>query len=290
MTDVAQMTLSRFGVAQWGRTTRLVVFYLILLAVAAIFILPYIFAIFAALKPLSAIVSERAWTPPSSFYTSNFSDVLNGQHFLTYLGNTALTAIILTVGQVVFSMMGAYAFARMDFPGRNMLFWLYLATLMVPNVVTLVPLYIIMQHIGALNTYWGIFLPYFLGTPYAIFLMRQFFMTIPEDIIEAARLDGCGEQRILWRIVVPLAKPVLLTASVIAFVFGWNNFLWPLIVTNTTDLRVTTVGIANLQSNFTVQWNLVLAGSLIALVPMLIIFAIFQRQIVNSIQLTGVNR
>jgi multiple sugar transport system permease protein len=288
--DVAQVSLSRFGVSQWGRTSRLVVFYLILLAVAAIFIVPYIFAIFASFKPLSGIVGERAWDPPTSFDTSNFDDILHSQHFLTYLGNTALTAIILTVGQVVFSMMGAYAFARMQFPGRNLLFWVYLATLMVPNVVTLVPLYIIMQNLSLLNTYWAIFLPYFLGTPYAIFLMRQFFMTIPEEVIEAARLDGCGEQRILWRIVVPLARPVLLTAAVIAFVFGWNNFLWPLIVTDSTNLRVVTVGIANLQSNFTVQYNLVLAGSLIALVPMLVIFGIFQKYIVSSIQLTGANR
>lgn len=278
------------NLTRWGRTGRLTLFYLVLAAVAVIFIAPYIFAIFASFKPLNKITSDRAWQPPSSLSTSNFSQVLHSQHFLTYLGNTAMLAIIITIGQVVFSMMGAYAFARMRFPGRDFLFWIYLATLMVPNVVTLVPMYIVMEHLHLLNTYWAIFLPYVLGTPYAIFLMRQFFLTIPEEIIEAARLDGCGEQRIMWRVVVPLSKPILLTAGVIAFVFGWNNFLWPLIVTDSTSLRVVTVGISNLQSNFTVQWNLVLAGSLIALVPMLIIFAIFQRQIVNSIQLTGVNR
>ncbi len=278
------------GLLRWGRFGRLTIFYLILIAVAAVFIAPYIFAIFASFKSLSDIQSQRAWQPPSHFGTSNFSQVLHSQHFLTYLGNTAMIAIIITIGQVLFSMMGAYAFARLPFPGRDFLFWVYLATLMVPNVVTLVPMYIVMEHLHLLNTYWAIFLPYVLGTPYAIFLMRQFFMTIPEDIIEAARLDGCGEQRILWRVVVPLSKPILLTAAVIAFVFGWNNFLWPLIVTDSTSLRVVTVGISNLQSNFTVQWGLVLAGSLIALVPMLIVFALFQKQIVNSIQLTGVNR
>jgi multiple sugar transport system permease protein len=273
-----------------GRYGRLGIFYLILIAVAAVFICPYIFAIFAAFKPLSGVVKDRAWVPPGHFDTSNFSEVLHSQHFLTYLGNTAMLAIIITIGQVLFSMMGAYAFARMKFPGRDLLFWVYLATLMVPNVVTLVPMYIIMNHLHLLNTYWAIFLPYVLGTPYAIFLMRQFFLTIPEELIEAARLDGCGEQRIMWRVVVPLSKPILLTAGVIAFVFGWNNFLWPLIVTDSTSLRVVTVGISNLQSNFTVQWNLVLAGSLIALVPMLIVFSIFQKYIVRSIQLTGVNR
>jgi len=278
------------GLLRWSRYGRLTVFYLVLVAVAAVFIAPYIFAIFASFKPLSGVVHDKAWQPPSHFDTSNFSTVLRSQHFLKYLGNTAMIAVILTVGQVVFSMMGAYAFARMRFPGRDALFWVYLATLMVPNVVTLVPLYIIMNRMHLLNTYWAIFLPYVLGTPYAIFLIRQYFMTIPEEIIEAARLDGCGEQRILWRVVVPLSKPILMTASVIAFTFAWNNFLWPLIVTDSTSLRVATVGISNLNSNFTAQWNLVVAGSLIALVPMIIVFAIFQKQIVNSIQLTGVNR
>src|SRR5579875_2754899 len=176
-------------ILRWGRYGRLTVFYVVLAIVAAIFIAPYIFAIFASFKPLSKITSERAWQPPSGLSTSNFSQVLHSQHFLTYLGNTAMLAIIITIGQVVFSMMGAYAFARMRFPGRDFLFWIYLATLMVPNVVTLVPMYIIMEHLHLLNTYWAIFLPYVLGTPYAIFLMRQFFLTIPEEIIEAARLD-----------------------------------------------------------------------------------------------------
>lgn len=276
--------------ATWGRAGRLSIFYIVLLAVAAIFVFPYLFAIFAAFKPLSSILGGKPWDLPTSFYTANFTEIFRNQNFVTYLENTALVAIILTVGQVLFSMMGAYAFARMRFPGRDALFWIYLATLMVPNAVTLVPMYIIMEHIGLLNTYWAIFLPYMLGAPYAIFLMRQYFMTIPEELIEAARLDGCGEQRILWRIVVPLSKPILLTAAVIAFVFGWNNFLWPLIVTDSTSLRVLSVGIADFHSNFAVQYNLILAGSLVALVPMLVFFVIFQRQIVRSIQLTGVHR
>ena len=118
-----------------------------------------------------------------------------------------------TAGQVVFSMMGAYAFARMEFPGRDALFWMYLATLMVPNVVTLVPLYVMFAKAGLLNTYCAIFLPYTLGVPQAVFLMRQNFMTIPKEVMEAARLDGCSESRILWRIVVPISKPIIITAS-----------------------------------------------------------------------------
>ena len=187
-------------------------------------------------------------------------------------------------------MMGAYAFARMEFPGRDSLFWLYLMTLMVPNIVTLVPLYVLFAHSHLLNTYWAIFLPYVLGVPYSVFLMRQYFMTIPKEVMEAARLDGCSEGRILWRIIVPIARPIIITATLLAFVFGWNNFMWPLIVTNSNSLSVLTVGIAYFNSNFSVQWNLILAGALVALVPMVILFAIFQKHIVNSISLTGINR
>ncbi len=278
------------GPSTASRVVRLTLYYLALLVIAAIFICPYLFAIFASFKPLSGVLGERPWIPPTSLSTTNFSQVLFDQHFSTYLLNTLMVTVILTAGQVVFSMLAAYAFARMHFPGREALFWVYLATLMVPGAVTMIPLYVIMDNIHLLNTYWALFLPYVLGVPYMIFLMRQYLLTIPEELIEAARIDGCNEIRILWTMIVPLSRPILITGSLIAFVFGWNNFLWPLIATNSTSLRVNTVGIADLQSNFGTQWNLVLAGSLLALIPMVILFMIFQKQIVRSISLGGVSR
>jgi multiple sugar transport system permease protein len=273
-----------------GKGLRLTVFYLLLLIIALIFLLPYVMSIFAAFKPLSAILSQSPLTPPKSPTWSNFSTLFSQYDFGRYLANTLLVTVILTAGQVTFSMMGAYAFARMEFPGRDALFWVYLMTLMVPNIVTLVPLYVMFAHAHLLNTYWAIFLPYALGVPYSVFLMRQYFMTIPKEVMEAARLDGCSESRILWQIIVPISRPILITATLLAFVFGWNNFLWPLIVTNSNSLNVLTVGIANFNSNFSVQWNLILAGALVALVPMVILFTIFQKHIVNSISLTGINR
>jgi multiple sugar transport system permease protein len=273
-----------------GKGVRLTLFYLLLVIIALIFILPYLMSIFAAFKPLSAILSQSPLRPPSPPTWSNFSTLFSQYDFGRYLLNTLLVTVILTTGQVTFSMMGAYAFARMEFPGRDSLFWLYLMTLMVPNVVTLVPLYVMFAHAHVLNTYWAIFLPYVLGVPCSVFLMRQYFMTIPKEVMEAARLDGCSEARILWRIIVPISRPIIITATLLAFVFGWNNFLWPLIVTNSPSLNVLTVSIANFNSNFSVQWNLILAGALVALVPMVILFAIFQKHIVNSISLTGINR
>jgi multiple sugar transport system permease protein len=273
-----------------GRGARLTVFYVLLVIIALIFVLPYLMSVFAAFKPLPAILAQSPLRPPTSPTWSNFSTLFSQYDFGRYLANTLLVTVILTAGQVIFSMMGAYAFARMSFPGRDSLFWLYLMTLMVPNIVTLVPLYVLFAHSHLLNTYWAIFLPYVLGVPYSVFLMRQYFMTIPKEVMEAARLDGCSESRILWRIIVPISRPILITATLLAFVFGWNNFMWPLIVTNSNSLNVLTVGIANFNSNFSVQWNLILAGALVALIPMVILFAIFQKHIVNSISLTGINR
>ena len=273
-----------------AKSLRYTVFYLCLTLIAVIFVAPYVLAFFGALKPASAIYSSSPWTLPHSFYTGNFRTILFSDDFIRYLGNTALVTAALTIGQVTFGVLAAYAFARLEFPGRDGLFSIYLATLMVPNIVTIVPLYTMMREFGLTNTYWAIFLPYVLGTPYTIFLMRQYFRSLPSEVFAAARVDGASEWRILTRLVIPMGRPIIITSTLIAFVFGWNNFLWPLIVTDTNSQQVLTVGISALQSAFSEQWNLVLAASLVALVPLLVIFALFQKQIVRSIQLSGVNR
>lgn len=270
------------------RSLQLAIFYLIMTAIAAVFLVPYLFTVFAAFKPIGQIFSEPAWVPPSGLDIGNFTHDFLYAGFLRYLENTLGVTCVLTLGQVVFSIFGAYAFARLSFPGRDKIFWLYLMTLMVPNAVTIIPLYSIMRMGHLLNTYWAIFLPYVFGAPYTIFLMRQFFRNIPQEVIDAARVDGCSEWRILARIVVPLSKPVIVTATLIAFVFGWNNFLWPLIVTNSQSLYVLTIGLANFQSNYSSQWNYSLAASVITLFPMALVFAIFQRHIVRSISITQI--
>jgi multiple sugar transport system permease protein len=266
------------------------VYYVLLLAMVVVFITPYLFALMAAFKPLSEVTTDKAWQLPSHFTWTNFSDIFSKYDFGNYLVNTVIVTVILTIGQVTFSLMGAYAFARLQFPGREALFWTYLAMLMVPNVVTMIPLYVIMSRTGLINTYWAIFLPYVLGTPYAVFLMRQYLLTIPGEVIEAARLDGCSDLKILWKVVVPMSRPIIITATLLAVVFSWNNFLWPLIATDSNSLQVLTVGIANFNSNFTAQWNLVLAGSFVALIPMVLLFAFFQKYIVRSVNLSGASR
>ena len=273
-----------------ARTLKYTAFYLCLTLIAVVFVGPYVLAFFGAFKPASDLSSSSPWTLPHSFYTGNFRTILFSNGFIRYLGNTALVTAALTIGQVSFGVLAAYAFARLEFPGRDGLFSVYLATLMVPNIVTIVPLYTMVREFHLTNTYWAIFLPYTLGVPYTIFLMRQYFRSLPSDVFAAARVDGASEWRIVTRLIIPMGRPIIVTATLIAFVFGWNNFLWPLIVTDSNSKQVLTVSIAALQSAFSNQWNLVLAASLVALVPLLIIFAVFQKQIVRSIQLSGVNR
>ena len=272
------------------RSVRYTSFYACLVLIGVVFVAPYVLAVFGAFKSPADLFGTAPWAPPRSVYLDNFQNLFATKGFLRYLGNTALVTAVLTAGQVGFGVLAAYAFARLEFPGRDAVFALYLATLMVPNVVTLVPLYTIMREANLIDTYWALFLPYALGSPYTIFLMRQFFMSLPEDVFAAARVDGCSEFRILRSILLPMARPIIATAALIALVFGWNNFMWPLIVTDDPSKQVLTVGVAALQSSFSNQWNLVLAGSLVALAPLLLLFAAFQKQIVRSIQLSGINR
>jgi multiple sugar transport system permease protein len=273
-----------------GRVVRYSAFYLVLALIGVVFVAPYVLAFFGALKPTADLAATSPWTPPRALYLGNFGAVLDAGGFLRFFGNTILVTVALTLGQVTFGVLAAYAFARLEFPGRDGLFAVYLATLMVPNVVTIVPLYTMMRQIHLIDTYWAIFLPYSLGVPYTIFLMRQYFLSLPSDVFAAARVDGGSEWRILTSILIPMGRPIIVTATLIAFVFGWNNFLWPLIVTDTASNQVLTVSIAEMQSAFSQQWNLVLAASLVALVPLLVVFAVFQKQIVRSIQLSGVHR
>jgi multiple sugar transport system permease protein len=264
-----------------------VIAYVILLLGVVISLFPYFLALSTALKPANQIFSSAPWTLPNPVTFQNFIDVVTKYNFLNYAWHTLVFAITLTIGQLIFSTLAAYAFARMEFPGREQIFWLYLATLMVPTIVTLIPLFIILRTFDLVNTWVGLVLPFVLGTPFGIFLMRQFFLTIPRDLENAARIDGAGTLQIMFRVIVPLSRPILATLAIITFVNAWNNFTWPLIITDTDNLRVLTVGIAAFQSNFGTQWNLMMAAGFIALGPLLILFFLFQKHIVRSIHLSG---
>ena len=203
------------------------------------------------------------------------------------LAVTALMTVVITLGQLVFSVLAAYAFARLEFPGRDALFWVYVATLMVPGTVTVVPLYLMMAELGLRNTFWALVLPFLFGSPYAIFLLREYFRGIPADLLKAARIDGANTLDVLVHVIVPSSKPILATLTLITVVSQWNSFMWPLVITSGRRWQVLTVATAGLQSQYNAQWTLVMAATTVAIVPLVMLFVVFQRHIVRSIVVTG---
>jgi multiple sugar transport system permease protein len=263
--------------------------YLVLLAGALLSVGPYLMTVNAAFKSKQEILTSDPWTPPADPILSNFAEVWSRYDFAQFVLNSCVVAVAVTVGQLVFSTLAAYAFARLDFPGRDQLFWAYIATLMVPQIVTLVPTFIIVRELGLVDTHLGLILPFVFGflMPYGVFLVRQYFKTIPDSIEQAARIDGAGTLTILWRVMIPMAKPILGTLAIISFVNTWNNLLWPLIITHSASTKVITRGIAQMQSQFNQEYHLILAASTMALLPLVAVFLVFQRHIVRSIALTG---
>ena len=193
----------------------------------------------------------------------------------------------MTLGNLVFCSMLGYAFAKIDFWGRTWLFRLVLATLMIPGMVTLVPLFVLVSNLGMVNTYFGLILP-FLAGPFGVFLMRQFMQGIPDELIDAARVDGAGEFRIFARVVMPLCKPALATLAILTFLGSWNNFLWPLVVSSTEDMYTLPVALAlySVGQNST-QYGLLLAGAMVVVVPILIVFFALQKHFVQGLATTG---
>jgi multiple sugar transport system permease protein len=200
---------------------------------------------------------------------------------------TALMTAVILIGQMTFSVLAAYAFARLRFPGRDVLFWVYIATLMVPATVTVVPLYLMMAEVGLRNTFWALVLPFMFGSPYAIFLLREYFRTIPADVINAARIDGANTLDVIVYVVVPASRPILVTLALITVVSQWNNFMWPLVITSGSKWQVLTVATAGLQSRYNAQWTVVMAATTVAIVPLIVLFVALGRHIVRSIVVTG---
>jgi len=270
-----------------GQRVRGTTVYLLLAVGGLISIAPYLMTLNAAFKPQSTLLSTQAWTPAVPSTWSNFTTLWQQYDMSGFIVHTTIVAGVITLGQLVFTTLAAYAFARLDFPGREPLFWGFIAMMMVPQIVTLIPLFLIMSHLQLIDTYRALILPYVFGTPYGIFLVRQYFQTIPADLEAAARIDGAGTWGILRRIMLPLSKPILATLATITFVNTWNSLLWPLMATSSERDEVVTVGVAALQGQFASELHILLPAAAVALLPLIAIFLLFQRHIVRSIALTG---
>ena len=257
------------------------------LAVGAVITLaPFLLGLLTSFTSARQFSTESPLSWPRPPTLENYSG-LAGVGFGRAAEVTALMTAIILLGQIVFSVLAAYAFARVRFAGRDVLFWVYLATLMVPATVTVVPLYLMMAEAGLRNTFWALVLPFMFGSPYAIFLLREYFRAIPAELINAARMDGANTLDVIAHVVVPASRPILVTLALITVVSQWNNFMWPLVITSGDKWQVLTVATAGLQSQYNAQWTLVMAATTVAIVPLVVLFVALGRHIARSIVVTG---
>ena len=268
-----------------------ILIYLVLGTGAIVMILPFVWMVSTACKPPVELNNFPVrWVPENPTCTENFNALYDiSPHFNRYMLNSALVTAGRTLGQLVTCSLAAYGFARFSFPGRNIIFALCLGLLMVPFQAILIPEYMLIRKLGWINTFSALIVPGSFSA-FALFLLRQAFLQIPSEIEEAATIDGANPLRVLWHVTLPLSVPALAAFAVITVQAAWNDFLYPLVVSNSPDTRVVTIGVALLQGERQTPWNLLMMGSFLATVPILVMFLALQRYFIEGISMSGVKR
>ncbi len=268
---------------RWRRVNPLVWIALIVTAVISLWPMYWLFV--TALTPTDFAVKIPPDVFPSHASIDNFQRLFaSASDYGSWAINSLIVSLSITVFHIFFDTLAGYAFAKKQFPGRNILFWLVVATLMVPTYVTLVPMYIVTRNLHLLNSLWAVILPG-LADVFGIFLMRQYIQTLPSELLDAARIDGCGELRACWHVVFPLCKPAIAALAIFTFVRHWNDFLWPLIVLNNSNNYTLPVGVAGLQGEFTIDYGIIFAGAALAALPMIVFYLIFQRYFLEGVRM-----
>ncbi len=272
----------RSGLSRWlaGGAT-----HALLLGGGLIMVLPFLWMVTTSLKPM-----KLAYGPPYLFPTHfvwrNYQVAWRSAPFARFYLNSFIMAVGITTAQLLFSSLAAYAFARLRFPGRNALFLLFLGTMMVPFHVTVLPQYLIVHWLGWVDTYQALIVPRMVSA-FGIFLMRQYYLTIPTDLDEAALMDGASRLGVWWRIILPLSQPALAALAIFSFLFAWNDFLWPLVATNDPQMRTIQLGLAMFQGRYGTQWTYLMAGTVTATIPAIAVFLLGQKRFIEGITLTG---
>lgn len=256
-----------------------------LAGVAACALFPILWALSGSLKRQAEI--SRPMLLPAHPQWSNYAEVFARMPFWRMLCNTILYAGCVTAGQVLFCSLAGYAFARLPFTGRDTLFVVYLATLMVPLTVTVIPQFILMRVFGWTDTVWAMIIPGLFGSAFGTYLMRQFFATLPIDLEEAAILDGCSPWQIYWRILLPHARPAVMVLAVLTWINVWNDFLWPLLMIQRKSIATLTLGLVWMQGEYVAEWPVLMAASMLMLAPLIVIYALAQRAFVTGVAATG---
>lgn len=254
----------------------------LMVVLALIVLFPLLYALGTSVKTAAEVNQYPPSLIPRVFDLSNYPAALRVAPIARFLLNSLIQSGAVTLGQLVTSALAAFAFSYIEFRGRQILFFLFLSTLMIPAEVTLIPNYLTMRSLGWLNTYPALVAP-FLATAFGTFLLRQFFLAVPRELWDAALIDGCSRLRFLARILVPLARPALATLAIYAFLSTWNQYLWPLLVINSQQMRTVQVGLALLQSQEAVAWNLVMAGIVMIVAPTLFLFLVGYRHVVRGL-------
>ncbi len=259
----------------------------ILIAGAIMMVFPFIWMILTSFKTMAESTAVPPVIIPSSFSLANYKEALTNLPFLTFFWNTLFVALAKMLGQLLLCSLAAYAFARIDFPGRNVIFLLFLSVLMIPYQIFIIPQYLIMLDLGWLNSIKALFVPG-LFSAFGTFLLRQFFMTLPKEIEEAATLDGCNHLRIYGQIMLPMIVPGLVAVSIFTILSSWNDLLWPLIVNNSPEKLTLASGLAFLRGEHITNYPVLMAGSLMAILPMILMFIFLQKYFIEGIALTGI--
>jgi multiple sugar transport system permease protein len=261
--------------------------YLLLIILGLITVLPLLYMISLALQTDAEAFAGDPVIIPSDPQWSNFARLFEAAPFGRFFVNSFIMAGAITISHLIFDPLIGYVFAKFNFPGKNIAFIALLTTLMVPFFVRMLPIYALFSNLGWIDTYRGLIVP-FLMDAYGIFLMRQFIQTLPNELIEAARVDGASELRIYAQVILPQLKPALAVLALLTFVFQWNEFLWPLIATSSTEMRTMPIGLTLFNQEYFTQWNLTAAGALILFIPTAIFFVVTQKFLVEGISLSGI--
>jgi multiple sugar transport system permease protein len=261
--------------------------HLVLMPLSAVMLLPLAWMLLTSIQTVSETRHFPPQLVPSGIHWRNYPDAWNAAPFGRFFINSLVVTLSSVAGNLVLCSLAGYAFARIRFFGRDVLFVALLATLMVPFQVTMIPTFLIVKHLGLVNSLGALIVPN-LVTPFGIFLLRQFFRTLPIELEEAARIDGCSRLGVLMRVVLPLSLPALATLGIVTFLWTWNDFLWPLIVISSTNESTVQLGLASFQGAHQTDWTLLMAGNVMALAPMLIVFVVAQRWFVQSLAASGV--
>jgi len=260
--------------------------YFVLISGAVVMIFPFFWSFMTSFKDLREILMDPFSLIPKEFTLKNYVSVFTKVPFARYLLNSTIVALGTTFLQLVTASLAAFAFARMRFRGREVIFYIFLATMMIPQQVVMIPQYLVVMRLNLDNSYLGLIIPH-AATAISIFFLRQFFLTIPRDLEDAAIIDGCGPLRTLLNVFLPLTKPAIATIAVFSFMWSWNNYFWPLLIISEPEMRTVQLGLAMFKSEGGIQWGEFMAATVVATLPIMIAYFIAQKQFVKGITLTG---